>query len=534
MRILIALFVLNALFIGLQLPGPGPVPWVALEALILVGLFALIPEGQWSHRLAGLLGAGYAALTLFAIANAVLMQTLGRPLNIYLDAGLATKSVNLMVTNLGYAVTGLVGIIVLAWVIGSAWVVRTLLLQVARHRPPLKHAQVVLGSAVVGLAFLPVNAVPVTLGGGELLLRQVTLAKETREATQAFNRQVGTRQAADLQGGPVALDQLAGHDVIVGFIESYGISALADPRYRDTTGRRLDTMAKAFAEAGLHVVSGRLRSPVQGGQSWLAHATLLSGLWVDSPLDYDILLSSNYPTLIDDFRHTGHEAVAIMPAITRAWPEGRQLRYSRIYDSDGMDYRGPPLNWVTMPDQYTWSWFQREVRATERGPVFAELALISSHAPWVPVLPVLDDWETIGQGEVFEPWRDAGESPASLWQDPERVRQHYIQAIDYALAVAAEYAVRHLGDNTLLVLLGDHQAAPLVTGDTVSASRDVPVHVISRNPGLLAPFIDPGVVELPAFRKGTWPEMQVDAAGMDAFRPFLHQHFSIQSPVVSR
>ena len=532
LRVLITLFVLNALFIGLQWPGEGPLPWVALEALALVGLFALMPEHRWSHRLAWLIGVGYATLTLLAIASALLMQTLGRPLNLYLDAGLVPKSVNLLVTNVGVALTLLVAILLIGWGLGAAWLVRSLLVRVMCRPPPSSHAWAALGGAAVGLVLMPVKAVPVTLGGGELLGRQVELAIDTHEATQAFDQRVGSPQAKDLQGGPVVLDHLVGHDVMVGFIESYGVSALADPRYRDFLDHRLEAMEDAFVEAGLHVVSGRLRSPVQGGQSWLAHATLLSGLWVDSQLDYEILLSSDYPTLIDDFRQSGHDAVAVMPAITKPWPEGRQLRYSRIYDAKRMDYTGPPLNWVTMPDQYTWSWFERQVRAPTKAPLFAELALISSHAPWVPILPVLEDWQQIGSGEVFEAWRDYGETPASLWKDPERVRQHYIRAIDYALAVAVEYAVQHVSDDALLVVLGDHQAAPLITGD--NAPRDVPVHLISGNPALLEPFLKAGDVTLPGFRRGVRPEMTSVAAGMDAFRPFLHQHFATHLSSSSR
>ncbi|MCL1484666.1 MAG: hypothetical protein MH208_10110 [Marinobacter sp.] len=71
--------------------------------------------------------------------------------------------------------------------------------------------------------------------------------------------------------------------------------------------------------------------------------SVLSGQWVHNQLAYETLLSSNYPTLIDDFRSTGHKTMAVMPAITQAWPEGRLLRYEHIYDHDDMDYQGPPL-----------------------------------------------------------------------------------------------------------------------------------------------------------------------------------------------
>jgi hypothetical protein len=191
-----------------------------------------------------------------------------------------------------------------------------------------------------------------------------------------------------------------------------------------------------------------------------------------------------------------------------------------------MDYRGPALNWVTMPDQYTWSWFQRQIRErADHTPVFAEVALISSHAPWVRILPVLDDWDSIGNGEIFNRWEGVGEAPASLWRDPERVRDHYARSLDYALNVATEYAKRHVDNKTLLVLTGDHQAAPLITGD--DASRDVIVHVISADPNMLAPFVGGGDQEgLRGFRWGAHPHSDQQGPSMASFRPFLHQAFS--------
>jgi hypothetical protein len=37
-----------------------------------------------------------------------------------------------------------------------------------------------------------------------------------------------------------------------------------------------------------------------------------------------------------------------------------------------------------------------------------------------------------------------------------------------------------------MIVVGDHQPAPLITGE--GASRDVPIHVIAGNPALLEPF----------------------------------------------
>lgn len=184
-----------------------------------------------------------------------------------------------------------------------------------------------------------------------------------------------------------------------------------------------------------------------------------------------------------------------------------------------MDYQGPPFNWVTMPDQYTWRWFQ-ELREDTPGPLFAELALISSHAPWVPTLPVLEDWEDIGNGQIFERWKGAGETPVSLWRDADRVRDHYAKAIDYTLAVASGFAARYVEENTLMIILGDHQPAPLITGE--NASRDVIVHIISGDPALVTPFLSG---ELPGFQLGATPDLQTAGAPMNEFRPFLHRYF---------
>jgi hypothetical protein len=145
----------------------------------------------------------------------------------------------------------------------------------------------------------------------------------------------------------------------------------------------------------------------------------------------------------------------------------------------------------------------------------------------VPVLPVLEDWPSIGRGEVFEPWRGAGETPASLWQDPERVRSQYARAVAYSIDVVAGYIENRMDQRTLLVLLGDHQPAPVVTGE--GASRDVPVHLISARPALVESFVgaDGG---LEGFRSGVWPGSEPGLA-MDAFRPFLHRHFGVRGNI---
>lgn len=516
--------VLNLLLVALMLPRFPAMPWIALEALLLVWFLWLLPTARLRRIAIAIAAVPFALLALIAAGETLIRQSLGRSFNVYLEWGLLAPGFNLMSSNLGLTAATALAFVAVTTLAGLVWLFCRVLAHpgLLTHRP--RKRSWILAIPVVALLLTWLPQTPVAPTASAMIAQQWSLARATHVSNQEFQqhirRQLHENRAFAGQAAP--LPGLEQQDVLMGFIESYGLSALTDDRYRPVIEPRLESMARAFEAAGLHVVSGRLQSPIQGGQSWLGHASVLSGLWVANQLDYEVLLNSGYPTLIDDLQLTGHQAIAVMPAITMNWPEGRLLGYDRIFDAHTMDYQGPELNWVTMPDQYTWSWFEKRIRTGKEQPLFAELSLISSHAPWVPILPVLDDWNSIGDGEVFMEWKGAGETPASLWQDHDRVREHYARAIDYALAVATDYAVRHVDHNTLLILLGDHQPAPLITGE--DASRDVIVHVISANPTLLETFVS-RMGGLPSFRRGTLPDTTTAGARMDALRPFLHQHF---------
>ncbi len=513
---LLLALILNLMLVALTVSGVSYTPWLALETLFLWGLFAALRPGTLQRQLAMAAGLTYAFVATLVVVDLLVQQSLGRPLNLYLELGVAGAAYHLLHTNLGAVLAVVVLLLVLAMLIALGTLFASLLQRLAHHTP--RQAPRLLIAAAVGLTGLTLALpAPIAATGAAVLGKQVTLAADTHDATRSFQQSIERGQRVDTR----ALDRLAGKDVILGFVESYGISALTDPRYGPRILPRLEQMETALRARGLHLVSGRLTSPVQGGQSWLAHMTLLSGQWVDSQLDYDILLSSRHTTLIDDMKQTGHNTVAVMPAITRPWPEGRRFGYDRIYDADAMGYQGPPFNWVTMPDQYTWSWFEQELRRPSSQPLFAEMALISSHAPWVPILPVLDDWSAIGNGKVYDTWRDSGEAPASLWRDPDRVRAHYSQALDYALEVITGYADQFVDDNTLLIIVGDHQPAPLITGD--NASRDSVIHIISADPALVEPFLHAG---LPGFQVGALPDLGTTGMPMDRFRRVFQDIFS--------
>ncbi|MGM0701388.1 MAG: sulfatase-like hydrolase/transferase [Pseudomonadota bacterium] len=491
--------------------------WVALEALLVVAVLAVLPARAASRRLAWSLVALAMLGVLVGLSDAATYQALGRPLNLYFDWALVRSVIDLLAGSLG-SVLALLTILagVAALVLLAGWLGRSLsaLPGTARLGSVRWLAVVTLVASAALIVAQWQHARPLVVTRAPLvdsLGFQARQLIDTHLARRAF-----AETLAERPGEAQPLPGLAGRDVLLIFIESYGVSALEQPRYADVVGQRLASLAPRLEAAGLTAVSGTLAAPVRGGQSWLSHATALSGLWIDNDLWYRLLLDSERPTLVDDFRATGHHTLTVMPAITRAWPEGEAYGFDALYPAAALGYAGPALNWVTMPDQYTLHRFQQALRPDD-SPVFAQIALISSHAPWTPILPVLEDWESLDDGRVFARWADAGDSPEALWQDTRRVREHYARAVAYSLEASLAWVVEHVADDSLVILLGDHQPAPLITGD--AASDGVPVHVIAGDPALLAPFRARGFVP------GLLPPQRDGHPGMDRLRDWLHEEF---------
>jgi hypothetical protein len=173
-----------------------------------------------------------------------------------------------------------------------------------------------------------------------------------------------------------------------------------------------------------------------------------------------------------------------MPNTTAPWPESAFFGYDQVYDYAHLGYRGPAFSWATMPDQYALSALQRLERARPHPPLMAEIALVSSHAPWSPT-PSVVDWARVGDGSIFDSMAARRYPPEAILTRPAaRVRADYARAAAYSLDTLISYVEKYGGKNLVLVVLGDHEPAPVVTGP--NATHDVPVSIVTRDPAVLA------------------------------------------------
>ncbi|WP_157884027.1 CDP-alcohol phosphatidyltransferase family protein [Arthrobacter alpinus] len=281
------------------------------------------------------------------------------------------------------------------------------------------------------------------------------------------------------------LSRLRGKDVLFVFVESYGRSAVEGSSFSPGIKGVLTAGTAQLEAAGFASRSAFLSSPTLGGASWLAHSTLQSGVWVNSQQRYNQLLTSGRMTLSGAFHKAGWRTVFDIPSNTTDWPQGKAFYgFDALYDSRNVGYVGPKFSYATMPDQYVLSAFQQlELSPAPRSPVMAELDLVSSHTPWTP-LPEAVPWGEVGDGSVFIGMPERGATPESVAGDTVRVHALYGESIEYSLNTVFSFVSAHPDPNLILVVLGDHQPAPEISGGI--GGHDVPVSIISADPAVLA------------------------------------------------
>lgn len=513
------LLVWLALLVPNQLERLSPLAFVRipLELLVLAALALVLPH-RARQVTALVVGFVLGLLSLINFLDMGFYVAFGRPSNPAVDWTYAGSAVDLLSLSVGrqeailFLVAG--GLLVVAILVLMPLAVLRLANFVGRHRTGALRATVALGVAWLLLALLGarfVEGAPVASTSATGLA--VEHANQVRLGVQ--DQQTFAEAAAVDPVKRIPDDQLLtglrGKDVIVAFVESYGRVAVEGSDLSVGVNAVLDAGTQRLRAAGYSSKSAFLTSPTYGGISWLAHSTLQSGLWIDNQQRYDKLFETSRSTLSGAFKRAGWRTVSDVPSNEQNWTEGTAFYgYDTIYDARNVGYRGPNFSYASMPDQYVLSAFQRlELAKTDRKPVMAEIDLVSSHTPWTP-LPRMVGWGSVGDGSVFDGMPAQGLSPNLLWRDANAVRAAYGKSIEYTLSTLVSFVETYGNDNLVLVVLGDHQPATIVSGP--GANHDVPVTIIARDPSVMDRISGWG------WQDGLRPDAKAPVVQMDAFR----------------
>ncbi len=311
------------------------------------------------------------------------------------------------------------------------------------------------------------------------------------------------------------LARVAGADVFLIFMESYGAVSWESAALAETLSESRTRLAETIQGTGRQVVSALVESPTFGGESWLAHLSLLSGTEVRDNRTNARLLAQERDTLVTMFQRGGYHALALVPGMLVAWPEGAFYGYDDVYDYDRLGYQGPPFGWWSVTDQYALAMLDRhEIAPGARPPRFVFFSTISTHAPFTPAPPYQADW-----ARVLTPYPYDADVLDRAWSEqPDwmNLGPSYVQALRYAYATIGGYLRLRADRDLVLILVGDHQPPALVSG--AGASWNVPVHVIAGRSELLRQL------QSHAFRPGLAPG-DTAVATMHGLLPILLDAF---------
>lgn len=474
-------------------------PLLSVElCVLLAGLLAWVTwRGVLSARAAGALALGFVGLVLVRYADLTAPAVMGRPVNLYWDGRHLGGVLEMLVDSLpaglllGAFAGGLLGLLLMwglvRWAIG-------VLSRGLNHRAPRPWVW----AALLAITTTYLLHVPRERDTRRYFAepQAPTLVKQGRLLAKVL--WPGERDTA-LGPSPAFTGNVAGlggADVLLLFAESYGACTLDQPAQRAALAPARAALAEAIAASGRGVVSARWESPTSGGASWLSHAAVLAGVDTRDQADYDLLLTSDRPTLVQHFARHGYRTVGWMPGTKKTWPEGAFYGFDRLAPDAGIPYRGLPFGYWRIPDEAAMAVLHAEeiarpVEAAPRPPRFMVFPTTTTHAPFYPLPPLLDDWaRAAGPGAYSRAQLVASVEAKGALQRP---MQGYLDSMRYQFGWWASYLTGPAPRDLVLVIVGDHQPQPAITG--VGANWDVPVHVVSSQPALLERLREQGFVE---------------------------------------
>ncbi len=513
LRTVLAFGFLNAL-LSLSFPAESwtPAAWLRLspDALILTAILAV------SHRLGargrrlrlGALAALVLGLRLFQSAEAAIPLFFHRAFHLAMDLPRLADFFRLLTLTRTPTETAGLALAAAGAGIGIALVLYRALATLEAgsagrgRRPGSGAARIVLGGSLAAALFAAADPGLIAPAAAPRLAAEIVRWLRMDAIRSEWNErfvEAAARAAAlrpDFSG-------LGRESVFVVFVESYGANALFDPRIAGEGVPALKRLEADLAAAGFGLASTLRRSPTAGGGSWLAHATLASGVRIDNQLAHDLLLASPLVPLAAYFREAGYRTLRAAPG-TR-WPaaEAAFYRFEQTRIASGFGYRGPGFGFSPVPDQFVLEWIGRYTAGG--GPFFVEVILTGSHTPFDRRAPYLEDWEALGDGSVY--YGGAAQEAQGGIFGARGAHEAYRTLLLDSLAAVAGFARRHLRGEELLIVLGDH-APPIEIPSAVEAFA-VPVHLVTRNPAALAEFLRRG------FRPGILPEPHSAPPGLE-------------------
>lgn len=474
-------------------------PWrLSVELTALVALWAWIPALRRPALRRVVMGI-YIFTLIYAAYEAVMASIWFLDANFYREYFLARDGLPFL---LGHLQTGwwVYALVLTGFAAAIALLVLLLHLLLASADAPAFGR----GSRIV-MGFLGTAVVLVTL-----FFRPWTAQAEMVPSSILFKLQQNVRESFRLRDEVAAYDdrtQLRAYDyskvnllrkpdIYLIFIESYGSVLYQRPHFTEAYRALARELTSTLADAGWQSRSSLSISPMWGGGSWMAYSSVLYGTRIDNQPQYLSLFeryqTEQYPTLGRTLQAQGYHygwVSSIADELSdRQWERHRlfmgadqQLRYRDL------NYLGAQYGWgPAPPDQYVLNYANELLQESTDKPLLFVTITQNSHYPWLPLPTLVEDWRTLNLPPAAETNANA-EDPTQVAVQEKRT--NYLRSIEYQLRMLTDFVLTNGGDNSIFVLMGDHQPPQVSRRDDGWAT---PVHVIGRDAALVDAFAEYG------------------------------------------
>ena len=475
-----------------------------LEVAVLFAVWAIF-GGRWRKRVLRWFAAGFGLFYVVALIYqsyaGALLGLYQRDANFFNDYSFVLGGMSFLLDalNLSWWVYLAGGMGILVWIGFIFWGARVTFVDV---RLPALGRETRLGLIALGLIAILVGAsfpkqtadlcMPVSSVTAEVI-GNIRRSLETRDYLENFVK-IDPTDSYNYTQYPLSETP----DVFFIFIESYGSVVYKRSHFTPPYIEMLEAMEKGLADAGWAAVSTLSEAPTWGGGSWMSYTSALFGVLVEEQSKYDALKEKyselEYPNIGRYFGTQGYDYVWVVP-INRRLPENREKMDHKFYGADrwitfdSLDYEGPLFGWgPSAPDQFTFGFIQ-EFIAKQDAPSFLVYLTQNSHYPWTPLPPVLDDWRELENLDIQDGVLSEAEKKGIPLGES---RQNYLQAIDNSLNALEAFITSLENENSILVLIGDHQPPVVSRRDDGFGTM---VHIISQDVNFLESFYEYGFVD---------------------------------------
>lgn len=480
----------------------GPLRVFSLDLFALVSLLALVPR---PGRVARCLVAGSILVLLAYETYEAVVEALLRRNPLFTADGSHVVGGVYLVLNAGrtwhYAVgiAGAAAVGALLWW-GLPWSLDRL------HRA-LRFRRTGRGLLLVNLVVWPLVAFAAITNRGierqtyqEICLSTTECIIHNARASVALTQKLADRREAppdSTYAGYAELDWQNPPGLYLVVLESYG-SVLRKEGESSEYSRLVSGVETTLRPSGWHAASAQSEAPVFGGLSWLSVATMLLGTPVDHQPTFELLRPTlpRYPHLVHTLRRQGYRTGLLQPPVRKrpGMSVDNVYGFDRTFYLEDLDYQGPEYGWGIVPDQYSLSVAHERFVTSSTSPFFLLFETVAGHAPWNQAPPPL-----LANPRDFNESRTPSRKPIAQASDSLLVdttassgsrtqADQLLSRLRYDWRVLANYLREQAPENSLVVVLGDHQPYFAEGGDAT------PLHVLSRDEALVRRFQEYGFV----------------------------------------